>query len=212
MTTTAATTVVGHLDLDEQRCLVADVLELVGDEPWIVPVAGANEMSVRIFNLGPLGWLATARHGYHYSNRHPLTGRLWPSIPQRLLDVLVPFGWPDGVPDDEPPIDCVHLVRYPPGATLGFHVDQTERNKRGRVLTGSFGDRAKWDLVDDDGVRTSTVLNSGDITLLAGPTRSLQHRIAKVLTSATTDLFNPSPLPWPGRLAVSIRSGAGVRP
>jgi len=211
---TAASTVVGRLSFDEQLELVEELRAVVGRGPWITPVAGSLEMSVRIFNAGPVGWVATdarhrhaRRHGYHYADRHPMTGEPWPKIPPRWIDLADRFRGPD---DLGPllPWDCAHIVRYLPGAVLGWHRDKTEANLRGRVVTFCLGDDAEWWIEDDNGQKTSTILSTGDVVLLAGPTRNLQHRISRVITPAERSLFNPSPLASPGRIVISMRSGA----
>lgn len=201
----AAATVVGHVDIETQRQLVADIRTLVGREPWITPYAGGLKMSVRIFNVGPWGWLATNDHrGYHYADRHPVTGKPWPAIPQHWLELATRFA-------GDQRWDCAHLVRYLPGAKLGWHRDKTEADLSGSVVTISLGDPAKWDVMDEDDRESSTMIYTGDVVLLAGETRHLRHRIARVDASTTIDLLTPSPLAGPGRIALSIRSDAGPR-
>jgi alkylated DNA repair protein (DNA oxidative demethylase) len=222
---TAASTVVGRLEPDVQRLLVADLGEIRRAAPMFTPVAGGLDMSVQITNAGPVGWCATSgdrkrfpfaeREGYHYAARHPVTGEPWPAIPPRWLELADMFRGPD---EDGPllPWDCAHIVYYrppkgsDPGANLGWHRDKTEADRRGRVITFPLGDDAWWEIEDEDGNKTSTILRSGDVVRLSGPTRHLQHRIAKVLPRQTLDLFAPteSPLSGPGRVVISARSGA----
>lgn len=214
---TAASTVVGRLDPDEQRRLVAELHEVVRAAPLFLPVAGSLDMSVRITNAGPVGWCATSRDrkrfpfaerdGYHYSRVHPVTGEPWPPIPARWLDLAERFRGPDS---DGPrlPWDCAHVVFYRSDAALGWHRDKTEADLRGRVVTFVLGDPALWEIEDHEGVVTSHVLVTGDVVRLSGETRSLQHRIARVLPGDAADLFNPSPLAKPGRVVISVRSGA----
>lgn len=74
-------------------------------------------------------------------------------------------------------------------------------------MTVSLGNTARWRVRDEDGNLHSTVLVSGDVTLLEGPTRHLLHQVDHI--DPEPDLLNPSPLDRPGRLAISLRSGAG---
>jgi alkylated DNA repair protein (DNA oxidative demethylase) len=233
--TTAASTVVGRIDFDVQRQLVADLHAVRIAAPLFTPVAGSQEMSVKVTNAGPWGWCATdGRHknarrlGYHYSDIHPETGRPWPSIPPRWLELADLFSGPDS---DGPllPWDCAHIVYYKAprghdrGANLGWHSDKTEHNRLGRIVTFVLGDDALWEIEDEDGNPSSTILHTGDVVRLSGPSRHLSHRIVKLLPreppeppEQTLDLFAPpppppppSPLTGPGRVIISVRSGAG---
>jgi alkylated DNA repair protein (DNA oxidative demethylase) len=224
---TAASTVIGRIGLDEQRQLVAELGEVRRLAPLFTPVAGSSDMTVEITNAGPWGWCATSsdakrfpaqlRPGYHYSPHHPVTGKPWPPIPPHWLELAERFKGPD---EDGPalPWSCAHIVWYrppkgrKPGATLGWHRDKTEADLRGRIITFVLGDDAEWWVEDDEGEKTSTILRTGDVVRLAGQTRNLQHRIAKVFPSDTMDMLNPSPLAGPGRVVISVRSGAGPRP
>lgn len=213
---TAESTVVGRLTLDEQRQIVSDLAAIRRAAPLFTPVAGSLDMSVAITNAGPVGWCATgsdrkrfpfARTGYHYNDRHPVTGQPWPAIPPRWLELADRFRGPDS---DGPllPWDCAHVVWYRPSAVLGWHRDKTEADTRGRVITFALGDPAVWEIENEQNVKTSCVLVSGDVVRLSGPSRNLQHRIARVLPGSTGDLFNQSPLSGPGRVVISMRSGA----
>jgi alkylated DNA repair protein (DNA oxidative demethylase) len=219
---TAASTVVGRLDPDVQRRLVSNLHEIRMAAPLFMPVAGSLDMSVMITNAGPVGWCATgstvdrarfphaARGGYHYSPHHPVTGKPWPPIPELWLELAERFRGPDS---DGPllPWSCAHIVYYRPDAALGWHRDKTEADLRGRVITFVLGDPAVWEVKDEEGAVTSTVLETGDVVRLSGPSRNLEHRIARVLPGDAGSLFNPSPLAKPGRVVISVRSGAGPR-
>lgn len=214
---TAQSTVVGRLTFDEQLQLVNDLTEIRRAAPLFTPVAGALDMSVAITNAGPVGWCATSRDparfpfaerdGYHYSTQHPVTGKPWPPIPPFWIELAERFRGPDS---DGPllPWDCAHVVWYRPGAVLGWHRDKTEADLRGRVNTVSLGDPAVLEVENEQGVKTSCVLVSGDVVRLSGESRNLQHRIARVMPGDAGDLFNPSPLAGPGRVVISVRSGA----
>lgn len=215
---TAASTVVGRISVDEQRALVVELGKIRRGAPLFRPMAGGLDMSVSITNAGPWGWVATSsvrgrypharQDGYHYSDVHPVTGEPWPGIPSLVLEIAERFRDPAGL---RLPFDCAHVVYYAPGAVLGRHRDKTEARLDGEVNTICLGDPAIFDLWDHEDVMTSVTLMSGDIVRLSGPTRNLEHRVRKVLTSEVEDWTNPSPLSGPGRVVISVRSGAGPR-
>jgi alkylated DNA repair protein (DNA oxidative demethylase) len=212
---TAASTVVGRLEPEIQRLLVAELGRIRRDAELFLPVAGSLDMSVLITNAGPVGWCATnddrqrfphaRRSGYHYSDIHPVTGKPWPRIPALVLELAERFRDPNG---SHLPFDCAHIVVYKPGADLGRHRDKTEARLDGEVITLCLGDPAVFDVWDHEDVMTSVTLMSGDVVRLSGPTRNLEHRIRRVLPGDTADMFNASPLPKPGRVVISVRSGA----
>lgn len=204
----AESTIVGRLDLEEQRQLVAELGEIKRLAPLFRPSAGGEAMSVFITNAGDVGWMGDAK-GYRYDRLHPVTGKPWPRIPQHWLDIADRFV--DRSAAVLLPWDCAHVVFYKPGAKLGQHRDKTEADKRGQIVTISLGDPAVFRVENEDGVRSETVLVSGTVNRLAGETRNLLHEIRRVDTNPTADMLNPSPLSGPGRVVISVRSGAGAR-
>lgn len=212
--TTARDTVVGQLSRDEQCEMVDLVRGIVRLAPLLVPSLGG--MTVRITNAGPWGWWS-APSGYVYVDRHPVTKRRWPPIPALWVDIFHRYATGNRAPD------CAHIVWYKLGAKLGRHRDKTERDPTGTVVTPGVGSPAEWTMWDKWGKSSTTTLVTGDVTKLEGPTRDLEHRIAPMRRpdprSTQHDMFSNEPLPeplWspldsPGRLAVSIRSGAGGR-
>lgn len=209
MTITAQDTIVGQIEMDEQRQLVADIREVIRQAPLFAVAAGRFPMSVRVTNAGKVGWVADERGGYRYQARHPVTGKPWPKIPKawKLLADRYESGelW-----------DCAHIVWYAQdaregkGAVLGEHRDKTEHDKSGVIVTVALGDPADWWVREDEEAKpTMARLNSGAIVVFKGPSRHVLHRIGKV-HYGDADMFHPSPLDGPGRIALSIRSGAGA--
>lgn len=196
----AEQTVVAHLDFDEQRACVALAREILRLAPLHSQVSGGKAMSVTTSNAGALGWIADDQ-GYSYAPAHPKTGTPWPPIPAAWTAIA------DRVAGSHP-WDCAHLVWYAPGARLGPHRDKTEAERRHPIVTICLGDDATWAVREDEREPIHrTRLRSGDVTLLAGPTRHLIHSVEGII--AAPSLLAPSPLDGPGRLAVSIRV-AGV--
>ena len=78
----------------------------------------------------------TRRRGYRYERVHPVTGKPWPPIPERLLAA---WGALTGFP--QAPQAC--LVNYYGGkARLGMHRDEDEKDFSAPILSVSLGDRA----------------------------------------------------------------------
>jgi len=190
------------ISYDEQVQLVAEIREIRRAAPLFQPFAGGLGMSVRITNAGPWGWTADGL-GYRYTDRHP-EGQPWPRIPRLFLDVAERYGV------DSSRIDCAHIVVYGPGAKLGKHQDRTEHDRTGDVFTVPLGDPCQWIVWDPTtDTETRAVLYSGHPVLLAGPSRAAFHSVRRVL--APDPMFHPSPLDRPGRIALSLRQGAGPR-
>ena len=74
------------LDQDAQRALVEALRTCIAAAPLFTPVMPktGRPFSVRMTNLGPLGWVSD-RSGYRYQAVHPGTGRPWPPILEPLL-------------------------------------------------------------------------------------------------------------------------------
>lgn len=193
----AEETIVGQLDHEERRAVVACARDIIRAAPLFSPAL--RGMTVRISNAGAVGW-HWGQEGPRYFTHHPITGTPWPDIPELLTDIFHRFAGHTHKPD------CAHLVWYVPGAKLGPHQDKTEADKTGKVVTLSEGSAATWLAGEAKSEMDRAHLPPGSVTLLGGPTRMLYHGIDPVTAGA--DLFSESFLDAPGRLAVSIRSGA----
>jgi alkylated DNA repair protein (DNA oxidative demethylase) len=184
----------GALDRAAQEAMAAEVLAALEDAPPFQPVtAGGKPFSVRMSNLGPLGWVSD-RAGYRYQPTHPLTGRPWPPIPRSVLSVWRAHA---GV-EAEPDACLVNL--YGPGARMGLHQDRDEADFGFPVVSISLGDTANFRIGPAEGGRTSTLrLASGDVCVLSGSARLARHGIDRVLTGSSTLL------PGGGRLNLTLR-------
>ncbi|TKB12435.1 MAG: alpha-ketoglutarate-dependent dioxygenase AlkB, partial [Mesorhizobium sp.] len=94
----------GYLSRAMQEVLVEDIRQVVQEAPLFVPAMPrtGKEMSVRMTNCGPLGWVTDKEHGYRYQPIHPVTGRPWPPIPEMLLEL-----WRDVSAYAHPPEACL---------------------------------------------------------------------------------------------------------
>jgi alkylated DNA repair protein (DNA oxidative demethylase) len=151
--------------------------------------------SVKMTNCGPLGWVSDKERGYRYQPTHLETGDPWPPIPESLLDLWRTHANFDGLPEA-----CL-INHYPAGAKMGSHRDQDEHEPRAPVLSVSLGDDAVFHVGgpkrSDPKVRVT--LRSGDVCLLAGPSRFAYHGIDRIL-AGTSDL-----IPGGGRINLTLR-------
>ena len=178
----------------EQAGLVAEVFAAVEAAPLYRPVTpGGRPFSVRMTNLGPLGWVSD-RNGYRYQSVHPETGARWPPIPPLLLDLWDRLaGWPT------PPDACL-VNLYREGAKMGLHQDRDEADYGAPVLSISLGDTATFRIGPAEGGRTSTFrLTSGDVCALTGPARLARHGVDRVLEGSSRLI------PGGGRLNLTLR-------
>jgi alkylated DNA repair protein (DNA oxidative demethylase) len=186
----------GKLSLEAQRALLAEVLACLEASPpyhALMPRTG-RPMSVAMTNLGPLGWWSDV-DGYRYVPAHPETGRPWPGIPVRLLDLWEEVAdWPD------PPEACLVNV-YRAGARLGLHVDADEDAREAPVVSVSLGDRAVFRLggLKRSDPTLSFRLSSGDVCVLGGDSRRAYHGVDRIVPGSSTLV------PGGGRINLTLR-------
>jgi alkylated DNA repair protein (DNA oxidative demethylase) len=184
----------GLLDRAQQQAITALVLQALERAPLFEPVTpGGKPFSVRMSNLGPLGWVSD-RGGYRYQPTHPLTGEPWPPIPEPVLQVWRAVS---GVPAEP---DACLVNFYGPGARMGLHQDRDEADFGFPVVSISLGDPAVFRIGPAEGGRTATLkLSSGDVCVLSGPARLARHGIDRVLAGGSTLL------PGGGRINLTLR-------
>ena len=187
----------GYLDSAAQRGLAAQLRALAADAPLYDPVMPrtGKPFSVRMTNLGPLGWVSD-RAGYRYQPEHPVTGRPWPDIPAGLLDI-----WRDLTRWPAPPECC--LVNFYPaaGARMGLHRDEDEAERHAPVLSLSLGDTAVFRMggLERTGPTRSVRLASGDALVMAGPARGAYHGVDRILAGSSSLLRGG------GRISLTLR-------
>ncbi len=178
-----------------QETLAAQVFALAQDAPFHSPeVPGGRRMSVAITGLGPLSWTSD-KSGYRYAERHPLTDRSWPSMPDILLEIWRKFA--PGAPDP----DACLVNLYRDGARMGLHQDRDEVDFSVPVVSISLGDTAVFRIGGPkrgDPTR-SLKLSSGDVCVLSGEARMAFHGIDRVLGRSSTVV------PGGGRLNLTLR-------
>ena len=187
----------GALSPARQLALLNDIQNVMACAPLFQPrmPRTGQPFSVRMTNCGPLGWVSDKERGYRYQPTHLETGEPWPPIPPVLLNLWQSFAAVDG-----PPEACL-INHYPAGARMGSHRDQDEHEPRAPVLSVSLGDDAVFHIGgpkrSDPKVRVT--LRSGDVCLLAGPSRFAYHGIDRILPG-TSDL-----IPGGGRINLTLR-------
>jgi DNA oxidative demethylase len=184
------------LGLAAQRALVETLNRLLHEAPLFTPVMPrtGKPFSVRMTNLGALGWVSD-RRGYRYQPFHPETGRPWPAMPPQLLDI-----WRDLSNYPHDPEACL-VNRYAAGARMGLHRDADEEDFSAPVLSISLGDTAVFRLGGlERGSKTSTLeLSSGDVVVLGGASRLRYHGIDRIL-KGTSNLLETG-----GRINLTLR-------
>src|SRR6266498_1870456 len=72
-----------------QARLIGELKAAIAESPFFTPTMPrtGKPFSVRMTNLGSLGWVSDRERGYRYQATHPLTGRPWPQIPAVVLDM-----------------------------------------------------------------------------------------------------------------------------
>jgi alkylated DNA repair protein (DNA oxidative demethylase) len=187
----------GVLPREEQEALRDQVFERLRHAPLYIPrmpISG-TPMRVRMSNFGPLGWVTDKEQGYRYQPHHPETGRSWPDMPPRVLEL-----WEELADYPAPPEACLVNV-YEGDARMGLHVDADEEAWDAPVLSVSLGDTALFRVggaLRSDPTR-SVRLASGDVCVLGGAARRAYHGVDRVL-AGTSRL-----LPKGGRINLTLR-------
>jgi alkylated DNA repair protein (DNA oxidative demethylase) len=187
----------GYLDRDAQEALVEDIRKVVQAAPLYVPVMPrtGKEMSVRMTNCGPLGWVTDKERGYRYQPTHPVTGEPWPPIPDALLRL-----WQEVAGYPHPPEACL-VNFYIDAAKMGLHQDRDELDLAAPVLSVSLGDDCLFRVgqTSRDGQTKSFRLRSGDLVVLGGEGRLAFHGVDRIYPATSTLLKNG------GRINLTLR-------
>jgi alkylated DNA repair protein (DNA oxidative demethylase) len=191
----------GLLDRTAQRRLVAGLLAALAEAPLFVPTMPrtGRPFSVRMTNLGRLGWVSDRDGGYRYQATHPGTGRPWPPIPGMVLDV-----WQKVAGYPHPPEACL-VNYYAPGAKMGLHQDRDEQDLEAPVVSISLGDSCLFRIggTSRGGPTRSLKLASGDVVVLGGADRLAFHGVDRIQPGTSTLLADA--FPEGGRINLTLR-------
>ncbi len=174
----------GYLGRVEQEELVEAIRTVVANAPLFVPEMPrtGKPMSVRMTNCGPLGWVTDKHGGYRYQAFHPITGKPWPVMPDKLREI-----WNSVSAFDLPPEACL-VNFYDEQARMGMHQDRDEKNLQAPVVSISLGDSCLFRAGETTrgGRTTSLRLNSGDVVVLGGPGRLCYHGVDRIYPATST--------------------------
>jgi alkylated DNA repair protein (DNA oxidative demethylase) len=153
-----------------------------------------NPMSVKMLNLGPLGWVSD-KSGYRYQATHPVTGLSWPPIFPSLLKM-----WNTLTDNYAAPEACL-INYYSTTAKMGLHQDRDEEDFNAPVVSLSLGDTALFRIGTSErtGPTQSIKLQSGDGLIFGGPARLDFHGIDRIYKKTST-LLNEG-----GRFNLTLR-------
>ena len=189
----------GLLEANQRRALLADVVAALETAPFFTPrmPRTGKPFSVRMTNFGPLGWVSDRQHGYRYQAHHPDTGAPWPPMPDMLLRL-----WRKLTEYPAPP-QAALVNHYRPGAKMGLHVDNDERDLSAPILSISLGCEATFRIGGHQrrGKTISFRLRDGDVLILGGHSRLCYHGVDRI-HPGTGEL--PAPI-GEGRINITLR-------
>ena len=186
---------------DEQCSALEAVMEAAESAPFFTPTMPktGKPFSVRMTNLGPLGWVSDRDGGYRYQPTHPLTGKTWPPIPDMVLAV-----WREVASYAHDPEACL-VNFYEPGARMGLHQDRDEQDFDAPVVSISLGDTCLFRIggTARGGPTRSLKLASGDVVVLGGASRLAFHGVDRIYSGTSTLLRDW--FPAGGRINLTLR-------
>jgi DNA oxidative demethylase len=173
-----------RFSLEQQTTLLSLLRAAVAEAPLFTPEMPktGKPFSVRMTNLGTLGWVSDRQHGYRYQLTHPVTGQPWPAMPPMLLDL-----WNKVSNYPHPPEACL-VNFYTTTAKMGLHQDRDEQDFAAPVVSISLGDTALFRIggTTRGGKTQSLKLTSGDVFVFGGPARLCFHGIDRVYPGTST--------------------------
>jgi alkylated DNA repair protein (DNA oxidative demethylase) len=186
----------------EQEALMADVVQAADETPFwrtCMPRTG-QPMSVKLTNMGSLGWVSDKDRGYRYERAHPGTGAAWSPIPEPLLSL-----WKSVADYPAPPEACL-VNWYAPDSKMGLHVDWDEEATDAAVVSISLGDKARFRIGGPErkGRTASLVVSSGDVVVLGGAARRCFHGVDRIYPGTST-LLPRDVFPEGGRINLTMR-------
>jgi alkylated DNA repair protein (DNA oxidative demethylase) len=191
-----------YLDGASQQALLADICNVLSEAPLfqqIMPRTGAP-LSVLMSNAGEYGWVTDREGGYRHQPTHPITGKEWPAIPERLLKL-----WTDLTGEKAPPNQSL-INYYDENAKLGLHQDRGYSSLDAPVVSVSLGDEATFvvgGFARKDPLQRVELL-SGDVVWFGGPSRLIYHGVEGI-RAGSTGILKEAGLFGSGRINVTLR-------
>ena len=169
---------------EAQHALLAELRNAVAEAPLFTPEMPktGKPFSVRMTNMGTLGWVTDKQGGYRYQALHPVTGQPWPAMPESLLKLWAEVSDYDGNPEA-----CL-VNFYNTSAKMGLHQDRDEKDFSAPVVSISLGDTAlfRWGGTTRGGKTQSVKLESGDVLVMGGKSRLAFHGIDRIYEGTST--------------------------
>ena len=176
----------GWFDPASQAALLADLRQAVTEAPLFTPEMPktGKPFSVRMTNMGSLGWVTDKTGGYRYQATHPVTGNPWPPMPEVLLKLWAEVADYKGTPEA-----CL-VNFYNTDAKMGLHQDRDEKDFDAPVVSISLGDTAlfRWGGTTRGGKTQSVKLESGDVLVMGGESRLCFHGVDRVYAGTSSQL------------------------
>lgn len=190
-----------YFDRAIQVRLIGELKSAIAESPFFTPTMPrtGKPFSVRMTNLGPLGWVSDRERGYRYQETHPLTGKPWPPIPATVLDL-----WRNVAGYPHLPEACL-VNYYAPTARMGLHQDSDEEDFSAPVVSISLGDACLFRIGGRErGAATQSLkLASGDVVVLGGQARLAFHGVDRIYPGTSTLLSDW--FPEGGRINLTLR-------
>lgn len=138
-----------------------------------------KEFSVKMSNMGKMGWVSDQTAGYRYQSYHPTTKKPWPKISDNILDI-----WHD-ITNLKTLPDCCLINDYNMNAKMGLHVDNDEEDFSYPVLSISIGNSAlfRFGGTKRSDKTKSIKLHHGDVLMMSQESRLIYHGIDKIYPS-----------------------------
>ena len=170
-----------YLSAKEIDLLNKDINLAIKQAPFFIPTMPktAKKFSVKMTNMGDIGWVSDATQGYRYQEYHPVTYKKWPKISDNIINI-----WQKLTNLNTKP-DCCLINYYDINAKMGLHIDNDENDFSYPVLSISLGNSAlfRFGGLNRSDKTKSFRLNHGDALIMSGPARLIYHAIDRIYDS-----------------------------
>jgi len=161
----------------EAPALIAEGARIIEPAPFrhrLTP--SGHRMAVAMTNGGALGWVSD-RAGYRYAAQDPESGRPWPPLPDRFLQLARAAAAQAGFADFLPEAGLIH--HYLPAARMSLHQDRDERDLTAPLVSVSLGLPAvfRWGGLKRKDPTGRLPLAHGDVLVWGGPDRLRYHGV-----------------------------------
>lgn len=167
----------GGLALDSEQEIFSALGTVTAQSPFRhMTTPNGHRMSVAMTNCGHKGWTAQ-RSGYQYSSHDPLSGALWPAMPEAFSALAQKAAQKAGYPAFLP--DACLINRYATGSKLSLHQDKDELDLSAPIISVSLGVGAVFLFggLERHHPTQKIRLSHGDVVVWGGASRLAYHGI-----------------------------------